>query len=225
MTRTGSFVFSHFVAGALVFILCISASAGTIATSPAPAISGPGLGFANVAAIITSTPNNDNVPRAGESDNNIIVPQKRFDSNNYIDIEFTVNPSDGVTEYQVSEFVDNNTGIAWNRYTMQLGFGTGNQFVQSASGDGLDFDSPDFDTPPSGGGFAFIATNEDVLTFLGGTQGNGAQPYQFRIDVPNMSRGTTFTLRQIPQPVPEPSTTALLMLAITAIYGRRKNGR
>ena len=51
------------------------------------------------------------MPLAGVLDNNIFVPIKRFDHNGYIDIEFHVAPSGGVTEYQVFESVDNNTGV------------------------------------------------------------------------------------------------------------------
>ena len=57
------------------------------------------------------------------------VPLKRFDFNDYIDIEFLVVPSQGVTEYIVSEFVDNNTGLDWSSYHMQLGFGVGGGFT------------------------------------------------------------------------------------------------
>jgi len=221
MTRTGTFVFRNFVGGTLILALSLSASAGAIALNPAPAVSGPGLGFASIAAVTTPTPNNDNVPRVGVPDNNIVIPFKRFDFNDYIDIQFTVLPTDGVTEYHVSEFVDNNTGSNWTSYTMLLGFGTGSQFVQSPFNDPLDFDSPDFDAPPSSGSFGLVALGTDKLTFFNGTQGGGAQPYQFRIDVPDLQSPTTFTLRQIPQPVPEPSSVALLMLAITGICCRR----
>jgi hypothetical protein len=107
---------------------------------------GPGLGTVSVPAIVTVAPNNDNVPAAGLPDNNIVVPIKRFDHNGNIDIEFRVTPSDGVTEYQLFESVDNNTGVDWSSYRMELGFGVGAAFVPSLAGDGLDFDFPTFDT-------------------------------------------------------------------------------
>ena len=50
------------VAVAVAALFCSTASAGVIPAAPAPAASGPGLGFANVAAIVTVQANNDNVP-------------------------------------------------------------------------------------------------------------------------------------------------------------------
>src|SRR4051794_23492222 len=113
----------------LAAILCSSlvvppTFAGVIAVSPAPVASGPGLGLVSVPAIVTANPNNDNQVGGGNDDNNIVIPLKRFDANDYIDLLFTTTPSRGSTEYKVTEFVDNNTGLNWSKYTMQLGFGT-----------------------------------------------------------------------------------------------------
>jgi hypothetical protein len=188
---------------------------------------GPGLGTVSVPAIVTVQANNDNVPAPGKLDNNIFVPIKRFDHNGNIDIEFHVDPSQGVTEYQVFESVDNNTGVNWNQYKMSLGFGTGAAFVPSPSGDGLDFDSPDFDTPPASSAFALVALGEDNLTYMNGVQSTGSETYQFRVDVPDLvsaaGAGGVFTLRQTPIPVPEP--TSLLLTSIAALgltAGRRR---
>ena len=109
-------------------------------------------------------------------DNDIIVPQKRFDSVGFIDTEFTVSTTSGVTEYQVVEGVDNNTGINWSAYTMLLGFGTGAAFTQVGGlGDGLDFDTGPpggNNTPPSSGAFPIVSRpNEDQLVYSGGVQG------------------------------------------------------
>jgi hypothetical protein len=200
------------------------ASAGTI-TSALPAV-GPGLGFVAVPAIVTLTPDNDNVPAAGVGDNNIVVPLKRFDNNGVIDIEFTVAPSNGVTEYVVSEFVDNNTGLPWIGYNMFLGYGVGAAFTPLA-GDGLDFDFPTYDTPPTSGAFpAWAPLGEDGLAFFGGLHASGAQQYVVRIDVPNIAtvRLSRFTLRQVPVPIPEPGTIALACLALASglVIGRRR---
>ncbi len=161
-----------FTAQASVFVT--SAAAGQINSSPTPVASGPGLGFVNIAAILTTNPNNDDSPGA-LPDNNIIVPLKRFDSTGYIDIPFTITPTAGVTEYQVTEFVDNNTGFNWNSYNMMLGFGTGAGFTQvGGTGDGLDFDTgpPGGNTTPPTSTIMPTVTrpNEDTLVFSGGTQ-------------------------------------------------------
>jgi PEP-CTERM motif-containing protein len=213
-------------AAAAILLFRASAFGGTIQATPAPVASGPGLGFANVAAVVTVQANNDNVPSANGTDGNLVVPFKRFDSANFIDIEFTVLASDGTTEYKVSEFVDNNTGSAWSSYRMVLGFGTGANFIISPLGDGLDFDFPNYDTPPTSGAFPTVLTpDEDQLVFTGGLHGGGAQPYNFRIDVPELSGRPTpkFTLREIPIVVPEPTTLILASVAALGLmmYRRR----
>jgi hypothetical protein len=189
-------------------------------------MSGTGLGFVQVPVINTFSEGNDNQPGGPGTDSNIIVPIKRFDSTGYIDIEFQVRNSqpEGITEYLLSEFVDNNTGINWSGYILQLGFGTGAQFTQSTSSDALDFDAPGFDTPPTSAAFANVALADDILVFSNGLHSTGLQPYTFRIDVPDGI--TLFTLRQTPIPVPEPST---LVLAAGAALGlaaiKRRRGR
>ena len=188
-------------------LLVASAPAGQINATPLPTASGPGLGFVNIAALVTVVPNNDDSPGA-LPDNNTVVLLKRFNSTGYIDIPFTVTPTAGVTEYQVSEFVDNNTGSNWNVYSMLLGFGTGAGFTQVGGlGDGLDFDTgpPGGNTtPPTSTAIPTVTRpNEDSLVFSGGTQGSGAQQYQFRIDVSDLiGRSGTFTLRQQPVALP-----------------------
>jgi PEP-CTERM motif len=203
---------------ALVGVLFISpASAGQI--TGVASISGPGLGFVAVPAITTFNFDNDNQTGGGPDDNNIVVPLKRFDNSDYIDIEFTVAPTNGITEYKVFEFVDNNTGDNWINYNMQLGTGVGAAFVPSPSGDAIDFDHPSFDTPPSSAAFSSVAMGEDALSFSNGTHMAGAQPYQFRLDVGRFlspDGSGTFTLRQTPI-VPEPASFALAGLAIAAL--------
>lgn len=209
-----------------------SASAGVISgyTPFGPnAGTGPGLGTVSVPAIVTTAQNNDNSPTPGAFDNNIIVPVKRFDANGYIDIEFSVTPTQGVTEYQFFESVDNNTGSPWSSHTMILGYGVGANFVASTAGDGLDFDSPNYDLAPTSSALPVVLTpNEDTLVFSGGIQGTGAETYQFRIDVPDVKTLPPgfghFTLRQVPTAVPEPATLALAGLAVAAlvVQGRRR---
>ncbi|HEX4413068.1 MAG TPA: PEP-CTERM sorting domain-containing protein [Lacipirellulaceae bacterium] len=177
----------------------------------------------SVPAIITANPNNDNQLGGGSDDNNIVIPLKRFDANGYIDLLFTTSPSQGTTEYKVTEFVDNNTGLNWSKYTMQLGFGTGSGFKQASPSDIIDFDAPNYDTPPTSTGLPSVSTNPTVLVFSGGTQGTGAQTYTFRLDVPDLlDGGTQFTIRQQPTAIPEPGTFALAALAALGFCVRRR---
>jgi hypothetical protein len=193
-----------------VGILSSAAQAGTIFSAQifgSEAGTGPGLGTVDIPVISSPSANNDNQAGGGGSDNNILVPIKRFDQVGYIDIVFNVISSGGTTEYKFFESVDNNTGLPWNSYTMQLGFGTGLAFNNTGgSNDGLDFDSPNFDLPPSSSVFANVSTAADLLVFSNGLQSTGSETYQFRIDVPDGI--TTFTLRQTPVAVPEPTTWA-----------------
>jgi hypothetical protein len=182
------------------------AQAGTI--TGAGAIVGPGLGLASVPVVIT--------PNEGSPDNtaNIGVPIKRFDNSGYIDIQFSVRDSDprGLTEYLMYESVDNNTGINWSNYTMQLGYGLGAGFVQSNGNDGLTFDSPNYTPTPNSTVFAQVTLAPTQLFFFDGIQSTGSQIYQVYIDVPDGIQ--SFTLRQYPTPVPEPGTLALSAIAL-----------
>jgi hypothetical protein len=188
-----------------------------------PIVSGPGLGLASVPVISTNSIDNDNQPGGPGLDNNIDVNLKRFDSNDYIDIEFTVRPSNGTTEYRVVEFVDNNTGIPWTGYRLQLGFGVGAAFAPAAGAFGLDFDAPLFDLTPTASSMLITSMSPDELVFSG-AHGPGAQQYNFRIDVPNLPAPIgTFTLRQSPIPIPEPGTLALLTAALMGIAVFKRN--
>ncbi|MBN1854918.1 MAG: hypothetical protein JW829_19445, partial [Pirellulales bacterium] len=125
-----------FLAFVVLFAMSVAPAvlAGTIPPVPGGviSISGPGLGNVAVPVILTPSPANDNQPSVPPADNNITVPVKRFDNVGYIDIEFAVVPDNGVTEYYVFESVDNNTGIDWSSYVMELGFYDANKnFVPS----------------------------------------------------------------------------------------------
>jgi hypothetical protein len=208
------------VGGALVANI---ASAGVITSAAVDPLS-PGLGTVSVPLILTLTPGNDNSsdPLSG---NDILVGTKAFESNEYIDIVFTVasssSPTGPVTEYHVVETVDNDTGVDWIAHNMYLGFGTGAQFVASPAGDGLDFDTPEMDPLPSSTAFATVVVNQDHLHFSNGVHGSIQENYLFRLDIPNNI--TSFTLRQIPVAVPEPSVLALGCLAIASLAGIRRS--
>jgi hypothetical protein len=214
----------NLVAAFLGACLATQVFAGQIVSSPAPVASGPGLGLVSVPAIVTPNPNNDNQTGGGPDDNNIVIPLKRFDANGYIDLEFTISPSLGTTEYKVTEFVDNNTGLNWSQYTMQLGRGTGSGFKTPLGPGDINFDAPNYDTPPTSTGFSAVSKNPSMLVFSSGTQGPGAQTFTFRLDIPDLLSGDTkFTLRKQPTAVPEPGTIGLALLAAAGFFLRRRD--
>ncbi len=204
---------------AVAWLATSQAEAGTI--TGVGAIGGTGLGF--VAVPVVTTPN----PGVADDTNNIGVPIKRFDTNGYIDIEFLVRNSEpaGTTEYQIFEAVDNNTGINWIAYTVELGFGLGTGFQIADPSLGLTFDAPNFSPTPNSSAFSQVLTTPVQLVFSNGLQATGSETYQFWIDVPEGI--TSFTLRQYPQPIPEPGTLALAAMAIGTlgfVKFRRRRG-
>lgn len=160
-------------------------------------------GIASVAGtsvIAPSAPNNDNA--VGDSPNSMFVTQKDYTGIGPVDLVFDVSDTGGVTEYHFTEGVSNSTGLDWTSYHLELGFGNGAGFVKSAAADGLDFDSPDFDSTvdfnPSPGYFPSVAVTEDDIIASGGVMPNGAFAgyFQFHVDVPDGIG--QFTIRQSP---------------------------
>ncbi len=214
---------------ALAFAVVVAATdarAGTIdLTAGAVIVTGPGIGNVALPVALTPNPNNDNQDGSTPAqDNNITVPIKRFDNVGYIDIQFPTSNTDGITEYVIFENVDNDTGVDWSGFEIQLGFGIGTSFQPSTPGDGLDFDAPGYDPMSSFFSTAFATVtmpDEDLLVFSGGVQSTGSQNYSFRIDLPDVA---SFTIRQTPIPVPEPVTGLLLGAGIAGLLavGRRR---
>jgi hypothetical protein len=189
-------------------------------------------GVASVAATTISplvAPNNDDA--VGASPNTAWVTQKHYVAIGPVDLVFNVSNSGGVSEYLFTEGVFNGTGLNWGAYHLELGFGYDATYVRSTSGDGLDFDSPDFNSPfnfnPGGSFFPSVTVIEDEIFATGGVMPDlsFAGSFGFTVDVPDGI--TSFTIRQSPIPVgvPEPGSFALSVcgLAGLAIWRRRRN--
>jgi hypothetical protein len=186
-------------------------------------------GVASLAATSISpapTPN-DNV--AGPSPYEIYVTQKNYIAIGPVDITFDVINNGGTTEYRVKEGVQNNTGLPWGAYHLELGFGFDAAFVKSTPGDGLDFDFPDYDSPvqfdpPPGAYFPTYSNTEDDIYASGGIMPSPAFAgfFRFNIDVPDGI--TQFTLRQSPVAAPEPCSIAMLAGSVAGIacFHRRR---
>lgn len=215
-----------------VKILSVAASVSAVALSSVSAQAGQITGitwFSGVASVAgegvapAAPANNDNV--VGTSPNTIFILQKDYVGIGPVDIVLDVIDSGGVTEYLVTEGVQNSTGLDWSGYRIELGTGTGAGFVKSTPGDGLDFDYPDFDSDldfnPGGFFFPTVTATEDDLTATGGVHPDFAYAgnYLFHVDVPDGI--TSFTIRQTPIPVPEPASAGLLALGGLALRRRR----
>ena len=171
---------------------------------------------------VGSTPaiNNDNTTAPSP---NVIPYSIFFNSNGTLDVEFDVSNSGGVTEYTFTQTLFNNSGLAWEGFRFELGYGVGSSFVPSSLLDSLDFDAPDFEPAPLSSAFTTLSLSTDSLVWYSGTVPSiGVGIFSFAVDVPdnlsafNPSGLNRFTLRQVPAVSPTaavPEPTAMIFLA------------
>ncbi len=162
---------------------------------------GPGLGSVSFNSVGTPNPGNDDF--VGASPNWISIDEKAFSTTEYIDMVFHVDDI-GVptTEYVLTEAVFNGTSDFWLGYQVILGFGTGAAFAQASLGDGLDFDTPDYNSPIDFTPLVIMLPLDDsVINAVDNIILPGeVHTFSFTIDVPNGI--TEFTIRQSPRTGP-----------------------
>lgn len=165
-------------------------------------------------------PNNDDV--VGPSPNEIYILQKNYQAIGPVDLVFHLIDSGGTTEYAFIEGVSNGTGIDWNGYHLELGYGVGDDFVKSTSDDGLSFDAPDYNSPFIFPAFSTVDVSEHDVIASGGIIPAFAYAAGiiFHIDVPDGI--SSFTLRQSPLPVPAPGAPVLALIGGLAATRRRR---
>jgi hypothetical protein len=200
----------------LAMALAVSAIPSAAATIGIGSTSLPGASTGTLGPVINTSPNNDN--SAGNSPNVVTysIFQNTFGT---IEVEFLATNSGGTTEYRFVQALFNTAGPTWQGYSLELGFGTGANFLRSGAGDGLDFDSPTLDPAPNSNRFSTVNAGTDTLVFSGGAVNQfQTTSLNFHIDVPdnlnqfNPSGQNRFTLRQVAlltpggdTAVPEPS--------------------
>ena len=179
-------------------------------------------------------PNNDN---ATTQSANTISYSIFFNSPGFAEVEYVVGNSGGTTEYFISQnLIVNNSGVAWEGFRFELGFGTGADFVRAPSGIALDFDLTDADPAPFSSMFANVNHQASVITWSGGTVPSiGPVAFRLSIDVPDGLDGwnpaglNRFTLRQTPLTaetvIPEPSSILLSAAAALALLIPKRRDR
>jgi hypothetical protein len=201
----------------------------------------PGFSTGSLTVAPAASPNNDNT--AAPSPNTIATGGLGVFLNaggfGILDYEFNLADSGGTTEYLFTTNVVNNSGIAWDDFHFQLGFGTGGAFVPVGAGVGLDFDTPGADPAPTSTVFPVLNHQANVVewsgatvNFLGGSAGAPfSVAFSLSIDIPDglaaihpdgMNR---FTLRSFPtaQQIPEPAAAALLGVGLAWATLRRRS--
>ncbi len=143
------------------------------------------------------------------------------------DTEFVVANSGGTTEYQLVQTFLNNTGTPWTGFHLELGYGTGANFVRAGALDLIDFDTPDMTPGASATPFPTVNQQSHTLDYSGATVGLfGAAALKFRIDVPDNLLNNRFTLREYavttqPPAVPEPTSMMLLGTGIVGLVAQK----
>ena len=82
------------------------------------------------------------------------------------DIGFSLTTDSNRGQFAIDKSVLNNTGVAWQKFEMDLGTGSGANFVPSTTGDGLYFVST-LDNREETGAFPSVLVQEDRIVFTG----------------------------------------------------------
>ena len=145
---------------------------GAIFTGSIESVTGPGAGDAMVSFFVPATPNNDDGDDPLFSDG-AMAYGVTFERADVVDVLFRMPDSGGVTEYTIFVDVVNQTPDRWIGFALELGFGSGSDFVLSGV-DGLSFDTDETDPnaernfPVNAASFASYRQEDNRFLFLDG---------------------------------------------------------
>jgi hypothetical protein len=178
----------------------------------------------------TPAPNNDDAPGVNP---NVITSSIFLNAGGLgiIDLEFITANSEGTTEYQLVQTFLNLTGTPWTGFHLELGYGTGANFVRAGDLDLVDFDTPDMTPGATATPFPTVNQQSHTLDYSGATVNLiGTSALKFRLDVPDNLKNNRFTLREYavttqPPAVPEPTSMMLLGTGIVGLAARFRKRR
>ena len=141
------------------------------------------------------------------------------------DISFTL--SEG-GEFAADKTVLNNTGVAWQRFEMQLGTGSGGSFVPSTTGDGLSFNAT-LSNHESTGAFPNVVVAEDRIIFTGFLPPGGTAHFivfvTVPLDLPTITLWQIAIARATAAPALTPWSLAVLALLLSGLGAFRLHRR
>lgn len=161
-----------------------------------------------------SLPKND--PNAQSGKVTAVIGETAKVDTGPFDIELLI---DGDGMFAIDKSVLNSTGVAWKGFTLQLGTGTGANFVASPPGDGLAFVA-NLNNREETGAFPNAVVGEDRIVFSGSLPQGGTAHFVVFVST-DITTNHLVTIRQIAiaQTTPAPALTPWSLAVLAVLLG------